>query len=80
MVWISGFVLFILYRAFNAGMNAKTLFYRGPRYSFEDKGPHFDENKVFGYCMWTFAIGITWPVAVPLVGLFMLGKRYAKEA
>ena len=79
MIWFSGFVLFCIYRVFNAGMNSKTLFYRGPKYSFEDKGLHFDDGKLFTYAAVTFVIGITWPLSVPLIGIFLLGKRFAKE-
>lgn len=78
-IWFVGFILFILYRVFNAGMNTKALFYRGPRYSFEDPGLYFDDNKVFGYALYTFGIGLIWPIAVPMLGLYKLGQRFSKE-
>lgn len=80
MIWFIGFIAIVLYRVFYAGMNSKSLFYRGPRYSFEDKGPHFDENKVFVYGFQTIGIAITWPIALPVLGVYLLGKRFQKEA
>ena len=79
-IWFTGFILFILFRVFYAGMNYKSLFYRGPKYSFEDPGLYYDDNKTFGYSLWTFVIGITWLISVPAYGVFLLGKRFAKES
>lgn len=79
MIWFAGFILFVSYRVFNAGMNTKTLFYRDQVYSFEGKGPHFDDNKLMIYAGITFGVGITWPIAMPLIGIYLLGKRYGKK-
>ena len=79
MVWFAGFILFILYRAFNAGMNAKSLFYREPRYG-EKPEPQFDEGKALFYALFTFGVGLSWPIAFPLLGMYLLGKRYDKGA
>ena len=80
MVWFAGFILFILYRAFNAGMNAKSLFYRERKYSYEDEGLNFDEGKALFYALFTFGVGLSWPIAFPLLGMYLLGKRYDKGA
>ena len=79
MIWFIGFVAFIIYRAFYAGMKSKTLFYRDPRYG-EGKNPQFDEGKLFGYGLLTLGVGVSWPISLPVLGVYMLGKRYQKEA
>jgi hypothetical protein len=78
-IWFFGFIAIILYRAFNAGMNSKSLFYREPRYG-EKPVPHFDDNKVFGYALLTGAVALSWPLSLPLYGLYKLGERFKKEA
>ena len=76
-IWLLGFIAFILYRVFNAGMNSKSLFYRPPgRYETE---PQFSENLVMGYVFTTFGFAVTWIISLPLYGIYLLGKRYQKE-
>jgi hypothetical protein len=79
-IWFVGFILFILYRVFNAGMNSKALFYRERRRYEDGEGTVFDENKAFGYAMYTFGIGMIWPLAVPMLGLYKLGQHFSKES
>lgn len=79
MIWFIGFVAFIIYRAFYAGMNSKTLFYRDPRYA-EGQDRVFDDNKLVGYVLLTLGIGASWPISLPVLGVYMLGKRYQKGA
>lgn len=77
-IWLLGFIAFILYRVFYAGMNSKTLFYNPPgRY---DDGPRYSENKVMGYVFATLGFAVTWIISLPLYGIYLLGKRYQKEA
>lgn len=78
-IWFVGFIAFILGRAFYAGMKSKTLFYRLPRYS-EGKDLQFDEGKLFSYGFATLGMSLSWPVSLPVLGVYMLGKRYQKEA
>lgn len=77
-IWLLGFITFIMGRAFYAGMKSKTLFYRLPRYS--ENGPQFDEGKLFSYSFATLGMSLSWPISLPVVGVYMLGKRYQKEA
>ena len=79
-VWFLGFVAFVLYRAFNAGMKSKTLFYRVSPYYSDNGKTIFNEGAALTYAAWTFFVGFTWLVSLPLIGIFMLGKRYQKEA
>ena len=76
--WFLGFVSFVVYRIFNAGMNSKTLFYTPPgRY---DNGPSFSEDRVAAYCVKTIASGFLWPIVLPTVGIYKLGQRFNKDA
>ena len=78
-VWFVGFIAFILGRAFYAGMKSKTLFYRDPIRYGEGKNRQFDEVKLYEYGLTTLGIGIFWPITFPVLGVYMLGKRYQKE-
>lgn len=76
-IWFFGIIGFILVRVFYAGMNSNTLFYRGPMYG--EKGPpRIDEGKVVGYIIITLGFSVTWPLSLPLIGVYMLGKRFNK--
>jgi hypothetical protein len=77
-IWIIGVVVFIFYRAFNAGMNSKSLFYRDPRYS-EGPARVFDSDKAFGYCLVTLFMSLTWIISLPLLIVYKLGQRFNKE-
>jgi hypothetical protein len=76
-VWFFGFVGFILARTFYAGMNTKTLFYRNPKYG--EVGPQICEDKVGSYVILTIAFSLTWPISLPGIGIYKLGKRFSKE-
>lgn len=78
IIWLLGVIASILYRAFYAGVNSKTLFYRLLRYN--ERELAFDEGKLFGYIFVTLGISLFWPLSFPVLGVYMLGKRYQKEA
>jgi hypothetical protein len=76
-IWFFGFIGFILARTFYAGMNTKTLFYRDPKYG--ETGRKVCEDKVAGYMLLTIGFSVTWPLSLPVIGIYMLGKRFSKE-
>ena len=77
MIWFIGLITFVIYRVFNAGMNSKSLFYCADRYN--TKGPDkFDGEKVLFYSLITGVLALTWPISLPCIGIYLLGKRYAK--
>ena len=76
-VWFVGFIGFILARAFYAGMNTKTLFYREPKYG--ETGRQVCEDKVAGYMLLTIGFSVTWPISLPLIGIFVLGQKFNKK-
>lgn len=77
-IWFYGAIVFVLARTFYAGMNSKSLFYRDPKYSSE-VGPQIDEDKAAGYMLLTVGFCLTWPLSLPALGMFKLGKRFNKE-
>ena len=77
-VWLFGFITFILYRAFYAGMNSKSLFYRNPGYR-EGPDPVFNGDQVIGYMFVSFILGVTWIFSLPILGIYKLGQRFNKE-
>lgn len=78
-IWFTGFLLFLAYRIFNAGRTPHTLFYRDPR-SYEGSKQVFDENLVWAYAAVSLVFGIFWMAALPVIGIYLLGKRFAKES
>lgn len=76
-IWFYGFIAFVLARTFYAGMNSKSLFYRDPKYS--EVGRQICEDKVAGYMMLTVGFSLTWPLSLPVLGMFQLGQRFNKE-
>ena len=83
MIWLSGFLLVILYRTLNAGMKSDSLFY----FDYMDwdndfrkkvKVRKFDGENLFFYVMITLGVGLTWPLSIPVLGVYLLGKRLAK--
>lgn len=83
MFWFVGFIAFIAYRVFNAGMKSETLFYTKKEvysldYRKKDWANVFDGEKLFNYCVVTLGFAVTWPLSFPAAGIFLLGKRYAK--
>lgn len=83
MIWLLGLLAFIVYRTFNAGMKSDSLFYAaGERwnrsYSERVSTREFDGEKLFFYIIVTVGVGLTWPLSLPCLGIYLLGKRYAK--
>ena len=76
-IWFYIVIVLILARTFYAGMNSKSLFYRDPKYS--EVGRQIDGDKVVGYMALTLVFSVTWPLSLPVLGVFKLGKRYSKE-
>ena len=76
-VWFLGFLTYIVYRVFNAGMNSGSLFYN-PKGRYDD-GPTFNEDKVAVYAFKTGLGALFWPIVLPTVGVYKLGKHFNKE-
>ena len=76
-IWFYGVIVFVLARTFYAGMNSKSLFFRAPKYG--EVGHQIDEDKAAGYMLLTVGFSLTWPLSLPLLGMFKLGKRFNKE-
>lgn len=76
-VWFVGFLAYIVYRVFNAGMNSSNLFYN-PKGRY-DSGPTFSEDKVAFYIFKTIVAALFWPFVLPTVGVYKLGKRFNKD-
>jgi hypothetical protein len=84
MIWLIGFLAFIFYRTFNAGMKSDRLFHTDKMeytadYSKKKLVRSFDGEKLFLYIVWTVGIGVTWPLSIPCMGIYLLGKRYAAK-
>ena len=83
MIWLLGLLAFIVCRTFNAGMKSDSLFYTDqmkwtPDFNSQVVVREFDGDKLFSYGLITIGIGLTWPVSLPCIGIYLLGKRYAK--
>jgi hypothetical protein len=83
MIWLLGLLAFIVYRTFNAGMKSDSLFYSNmkewtPDFMGQVAVRRFDGNKLFSYGLVTIGVGLTWPISLPCIGIYFLGKRYAK--
>lgn len=76
-IWFYGAIVYILASTFYAGMNSKTLFFRAPKYG--EVGHQIDEDKAAGYMLLTVGFSLTWPLSLPVLGMFQLGKRFNKE-
>lgn len=76
-IWFYGAIVFVLARTFYAGMNSKKLFFRAPKYG--EVGHQIDEDKAAGYMLLTVGFSLTWPLSLPVLGMFQLGKRFNKE-
>ena len=76
-IWFYGAIVYVLASTFYAGMNSKTLFFRAPKYG--EVGHQIDEDKAAGYMLLTVGFSLTWPLSLPLLGMFKLGKRFNKE-
>lgn len=83
MIWLIGLITFIVYRVFIAGMKSKSLFYTTRNeYSYEANQKRLveklDGDKIIFYVVWTIGLAFTWPLSIPAIGIYLLGKRYAK--
>ena len=76
-IWFYGAVVYVLASTFYAGMNSKKLFYRDPKYG--EVGRQIDEDKAAGYMLLTVGFSLTWPLSLPVLGMFKLGKHFNKE-
>jgi hypothetical protein len=81
-IWFFGFIGVILAATFYAGMNTKKLFYHGPKYG--ETGWKVCENKVepykvADYMLLTLGFSITWPLSLPVIGIYMLGQKFNRE-
>lgn len=74
MSWLFGLIAILLGRTFYAGLRYKTLFYRDHwRYG------ELDDDKIAGYILRTIAVALTWPISLPLIGIFVLGQKLNKK-
>lgn len=83
MFWFIGFLAFLGYRVFNAGMKSEELFYiTMQKYDYSSSKKvmvrAFDGEKLFGYILVSLGFALTWPISLPCVGIYLLGKRYSK--
>jgi hypothetical protein len=76
-IWFYGAIVYVLASTFYAGMNSKSLFYRDPKYG--EVGRQIDEDKAAGYMLLTVGFSLTWPLSLPVLGMFKLGKHFNKE-
>lgn len=77
LIYLTGFATIITYRVFKAGTNTKALFY-SKRYG--TQRIEFNEESVFLYIAATAGIASAWPIAIPLIVVYRLGKRFTKES
>jgi hypothetical protein len=78
MFWFFGLATILLGRTFYAGLRYKTLFYID--YMRHGKTvKQVDDDLVAGYILRTVAVAITWPISLPLIGIFVLGQKFNKK-
>lgn len=84
MIYTIGFLIMLAARVVYAGMKQHELFYKVATdyevcYNNVKKGELIlDGEKVFRYFMISLPLILLWPLALPAVGLFMLGQKYAR--
>lgn len=78
MFWAFGFIGLLLGRTFYAGLRYKTLFYRDPK-RYGETIRQVDDDMVTGYILRTVVVAITWPISLPLIGVFLLGQKLNKK-
>lgn len=78
MFWFFGFVAFLLGRTFYAGLRSKDLFYREPK-RYGEIGRQVCEDRILGYALRTLAVALTWPISLPLIGIFVIGQKFNKK-
>lgn len=75
MTYLFVAILIILCSAVYAGMNTDS-FYRMGEYSWEREKIVFDGIAAFYYVSATFCVAVFWPIALPLIGAFFVGKWF----
>ena len=84
MIYTIGFLIMLAARVVYAGMKQHELFYKAAtdyevRYKNVKKGELIlDGEKIFHYVTVSLPLILLWPIALPAVGLFMLGQKYAR--
>ena len=84
MIYTLGFLIMLAARVVYAGMKQHELFYKMAtdyevRYKNVKKGELIlDGEKIFHYVIVSLPLILLWPLALPAVGLFMLGQKYAR--
>ena len=76
-LWFFGFIAVVLYRAFYAGMNAKSLFYVTKAGKEVDDVDQMMNMAV--YALVALAVATAWPIALPVICIYKLGQRFSKE-
>jgi hypothetical protein len=75
MFWFFGLATILLVRTFYAGMRYKTLFYID--YMRQGKTiRQVDDDLIAGYIVRTVIVAVTWPLSLPLIGIFILGQKF----
>jgi hypothetical protein len=78
MFWFFGLATILLGRTFYAGLRYKTLFYID--YMRQGKiVKQVDDDLVAGYIVRTVIVAVTWPISLPLIGIFVLGQKFNKK-
>jgi hypothetical protein len=77
MFYSFGLITILLGRTFYAGMRYKTLFYRPKRY--DETVRQVDDDLVVGYILRTVVVALTWPISLPLIGIFKIGQKFGKK-
>lgn len=83
MLWFIGFISVVFYRVFVAGMHSKSLFYVTKTKGYGSKETTYqdlDEDKVAKYILFTALISATWIFSLPIIGIYLLGKRYSRPS
>ena len=78
MFYSFGLITILLGRTFYAGMNYKTLFYRDPK-RYGETGQQVDDDRVVGYILRTVVVALTWPISLPLIGIFKIGQKFGRK-
>lgn len=75
MTYLFVAILIILCSAVYAGMNTDS-FYKGSDYGYNRGEVELDETAAFAYFVATLFVAFTWPIALPLIGAFFVGKWF----
>ena len=78
MFWLYGFIALLLGRSFYAGLRYKTLFYRDAK-RYGETGLQLDDDMIAGYILRTLVTALTWPISLPLIGIFVLGQKFNRK-